>query len=396
MGEYRSLSQHEQDCFQNEWRLPNGDPRENPQESQSFPLHTLDIYFWDIEDSNHFLNVAVQLLSDSQIETDRQTPTQAEGHLSSVVQQLENVAVSDPAYQNGQTRNSRSDPTAVAPASQAQPLTSFPPPPPSVPLVEQQLGAGHAPFEEKKDPASFTPLPYNPAAPAAPEPIRPREKTPPPPEDGMAGTGLAAAVAADNGIPYTPPNQMMGGTGYASPPPSNQAPGLQYSYPASYASPPPSAGPQSPSHIFNTHSSTPTPGMPVRSYTQPLPGGQGHPTGRQGSLTFAPPPQDPNAHLYDQQIYGGVQASQHQSQAPLGGFQSHSYVQQSRPQQIPQPHDIHRQFYQPDEAEGRAMKNYAYKPTHNADSRFGDKLAGKAEGVESRVNKFFKKLEKKI
>lgn len=395
VGEHSTSSQHQEDTLQNEWRLPNGDPCENPQESQRFALHTLDIYFWDTEDSNQFLNVAAQLLSASQIDTDRQSPTQEKEHLSSVVQQLEDVAVSEPAYQNDQTRNSQSDPIALAPASQAQPLTSFPPPPPSAPLVEQQSGASYAPSGEKTDPASFAPLPYNPAAPAAPEPIRPREKTPPP-VDGMTGTGLAAAVAADNGIPYTPTNQMIGGTGYASPPPSNQTPGLQYSYPASYASPPPSAGPQSPSHIFNTHSSTPSPGMPVRSYTQPLPGGQGQPTSRQGSLSFGPPPQDPNAHIYDQHIYGGAQAPQHQGQAPLGGFPSHSYVQQSRPQQIPQPHDIHRQFYQPDEMEGRAMKNYGNKPTHNADSRFGDKLAGRAEGVESRVNKFFKKLEKKI
>jgi hypothetical protein len=29
---------------------------------------------------------------------------------------------------------------------------------------------------------------------------------------------------------------------------------------------------------------------------------------RQGSMSFAPPPQDPNAHLYDQHAYGGAQA----------------------------------------------------------------------------------------
>jgi len=47
---------------------------------------------------------------------------------------------------------------------------------------------------------------YNPAAPAAPEPIAHREKTPPP-EDGVEGSGLNAAARHDQG--YTPGIQQQ-------------------------------------------------------------------------------------------------------------------------------------------------------------------------------------------
>ncbi|KAJ5385039.1 hypothetical protein N7517_002950 [Penicillium concentricum] len=173
--------QYAHDAPQHEWRLPSGDPRDNPKELRDFArLHTLDIYFWTQEDATDFLDTVVRLLSNDQVETDREPAPQPQDTMSSVVQQLETVAVSDPAYMNGQTRNSRSEPTSTAaPVQQATPPTSsFPPPPPSGPQVDQRLSAGSTLAEEKKDPASFVPLPYNPAAPAAPEPIQYREKTP--------------------------------------------------------------------------------------------------------------------------------------------------------------------------------------------------------------------------
>ncbi|KAI2717715.1 hypothetical protein CBS147332_4595 [Penicillium roqueforti] len=404
--------QYGQDTLQHEWRLPSGDPRDNPKDVRDFPrLHTLDIYFWTEEDSTDFLDTVIRLLSSDQVETDREPEPLPQQTMSSVVQQLETVAVSDPAYQNGQTRNSRSEPTSTAASvTQALPQTiSFPPPPPSGPPVDQQLSAGSTPAEERKEPASFAPLPYNPAAPAAPEPIQHREKTPPP-EDGMSGTGLAAAVAADSGMPYTPPHQMMGGAGvvggFASPPPST--PGLQYAGPPSFASPPPSVGQHS--NSFSTASSSP--GMPVPSYSPSFIGGQGaqqYSSSRQGSMSFAPPPQDPNAHLYDQHVYGAAQAqSPPQYQAgptvPIGGFSHHSYDQtQAQQQQQQQQHqrfgseyDIHNQLYRPTEVEANShYQKYAQKAMKNPGQR-PRKLEDRAERLEGGVNRFLKKLERKL
>ncbi|CAG8144105.1 unnamed protein product [Penicillium salamii] len=399
-------------ALQHEWRLPSGDPRDNSNDFRDFPrLHTLDIYFWGTEDSTQFLDAAVQLLSNSQVETDREPAPQPEQPMSSVVQQLESVAVSDPAYQNGQTRNSRSDPMAVSPAPQGPPqISSFPPPPPSGMPTEQRSSNGPTPAEEKKDPASFAPLPYNPAAPAAPEPIQHREKTPPP-EDGMVGTGLAAAVAADNGVPYTPPNQIIGGVGgigaYASPPPSNQGPGLQYAGPPStglptYASPPPSAGLQY-SNSFSVQPTTQSPGMTTPSHSQSFLSGQGHSNSRQGSMSFAPPPQDPNAHLYDQQVYGGVKSQtppQSQVAAPGSGFSNYSHSQSSvtQPQQLQRAgseYDIHSQVYRPTEIEaGGHNQKYAQKAMKNPGR--SSRLEEKAERLEGGMNRFLRKLERKL
>ncbi|KAJ5615697.1 hypothetical protein N7537_000811 [Penicillium hordei] len=416
--------QYAHDTPQSEWRLPSGDPCDDPKEVRNFPrLHTLDIYFWTQEDATEFLDAAVRLLSNAQVETDREPAPQQQQTMSSVVQQLETVAVSDPAYQNGQTRNSRSEPTSTAaPLPQAPPPTSsFPPPPPSGPPVDQRLSAGSTPAEEKKDPASFAPLPYNPAAPAAPEPIQHREKTPPP-EDGMSGTGLAAAVAADNGMPYTPPHQMMGGTGgvggYASPPLST--PGLQYAgppvaAPPTFASPPPSAGLQHSNSFSTTRSSVHSPGTPVPSYSQSFLGGQGgqqYSASRQGSMSFAPPPQDPNAHLYDQQVYGAAQTQsppQYQAgtTAPVGGLSNYSYdqtqAQQQQQKQQQQQHqragseyDIHSQLYRPTEVEASShYQKYAQKAMKNPGQR-PRKLEDRAERLEGGMNRFLKKLERKL
>ncbi|KAJ5500253.1 hypothetical protein N7453_009304 [Penicillium expansum] len=393
--------QYAHDTPQREWRLPSGDPRNDPKEFRDFPrLHTLDIYFWTQEDATDFLDTVVRLLSSSQVETDREPAPQPQQTMSSVVQQLETIAVSDPAYQNGAATNQQ-----------------LPPPPPSGPPVDQRLSAGSPPAEEKKDPASFAPLPYNPAAPAAPEPIQYREKTPPP-EDGMNGTGLAAAVAADSGMPYTPPHQMMGGAGgvggYASPPPST--PGLQYAgppvaAPPAFASPPPSAGLQHSNSFSTTRSSVHSPGTPVPSYSQSFLAGQGgqqYSASRQGSMSFAPPPQDPNAHLHDQQVYGAAQAQpppQYQAGAavPVGGFSNYSYdqtqaqkQQQQPPQRAGSEYDIHSQVYRPTEVEaGSHYQKYAQKAMKNPGQR-PRKLEDRAERLEGGVNRFLKKLERKL
>ncbi|KAJ5132111.1 hypothetical protein N7448_006269 [Penicillium atrosanguineum] len=374
-----------QHASQYEWRLPSGDPRN--ERHSLLRLHTLDIYFWTLDDANQFLDTAGHVLEASQVKSDRtNTIPQPEQPMSSVVQQLENIAVSDPAYQNGQTRNSRSDsaPTS-APASQGthQPM-SFPPPPPSGPPADQQANIEQNP-ENKKEPENFAPLPYNPAAPAAPEPIKHREKTPPP-EDGTEGTGLMAAVAADHGIPYTP-SQKVGGVPSFGPPPTSTPgapyPGASAMASTGYSSPPPSAGlPRS--ATFPLQQTLPSPGLP--SYNQAYRTGQAWP----GS-----PPEDPNAHLFAQQAYGSPQSPP--QQLPIGGYSNYSY-NQSVTGHTPgsSEYDIHSQVYRPTEAEaGSHGQKYAARAM-KAPGQRPRKLEDNAAKLESGMNRFLKKLEKKL
>lgn len=383
-----------------EWRLPSGDPRN--ERHSLLRLHTLDIYFWTLEDSNQFLDTIGRVLATHQLETDR--PAQSEQPMSSVVQQLENVAVTDPAYQNGQTRNSRSEiQLGAAPAVQGiQQVPSFPPPPPSGPTADEQQSSSvqQSPVLEQKTPESFAPLPYNPAAPAAPEPIKHREKTPPP-EDGANGTGLAAAVAADHGIPYTPPSQVGGAVGMAALTSPQASQGISYNGApvtgaTGYASPPPSAGLTNPATL-STRSSIQSPGIP--SYQQSF-----QPS-TPGSMSFAPPPQDPNAHLYtqQQQLYGSPQsppAHQPNKAVQIAGYSNFSYDKSQQAQQQTQPgaseYDVHNQLYRPTETEANShVYQHAQKSMRNPGTR-GRKLEDKADKLESGMNRFFKKLEKKF
>ncbi|KAJ5891441.1 uncharacterized protein N7473_007669 [Penicillium subrubescens] len=375
-----------QQVSQHDWRLPGADPRSGQHELHR--LHTLDIYFWTIDDTNEFLDTVGRVLPAAQLQTDRPN-AQLDPPMSSVVQQLESVAVSDPAYQNGQTPNSRSEPAVGAPATQGPPQAmSFPPPPPSVPTADQQSvnSGSQASTADKQDSAGFAPLPYNPAAPAAPEPIKHREKTPPP-EDGTEGTGLAAALAADQGIPYTSPHQMGSTPGLSSfAPPPTSAQGIpSYSSapaiaPTGYASPPPSAG-LIHTNSFPSQPSVQSPGS-IPGYPQSFHIGQTWPsTPGQGTMSFAPPPQDPNAHLYAQQVYGTPQSPPQQQVSPavqIGGYSNYS------------------QLYRPTEAEaGGHGQKYAQKAM-KAPGQRPRKLEENAMKLESGVNRFFKKLEKKL
>ncbi|OQD77712.1 hypothetical protein PENDEC_c002G05139 [Penicillium decumbens] len=371
-----------------EWRLPSGDPRND--RHSLLRLHTLDIYFWNLDDANQFLDSASHVLATSQVDSDRVNAiTQPDQPMSSVVQQLENIAVSDPAYQNGQTPNSRSGPAAIsAPASQGQQTLSFPPPPPSGPQNSSQANAEQPPVEENKEPENLAPLPYNPAAPAAPEPIKHREKTPPP-EDGTEGTGLMAAVAADQGIPYAPQRQASGGVPSFAPPPTS-TPGTPYSAPPGYASPPPSAG-LPPSATFSLQQPVQSPGLP--SYHQAFQTGQAWP-GSPGAMSFAPPPQDPNAHLYAQQAYGSPQSSP--QQVPIGGYSNYSYAQSSSLQPGSSEYDIHNQLYRPTEAEASSRSQKHVQRAMKAPGQRPRRLEDNAAKLESGVNRFLKKLEKKL
>ncbi|EDN11330.1 RNA recognition motif-containing protein [Histoplasma capsulatum] len=384
---------------QNEWLLLNIDPRD---ESRAFlRLHTLDLYFWTSGDATLFLQNARKLLAPAQLDIipASQQPQAHEVAMSSVVQKLENVAITDPAYHNGQTRDSR---TETVPIQQPQPqlaIQNFPPPPAQSAISEpvSPLEAPSAQPVSKQEEAqiNYTPIAYNPSAPAAPEPIKPREQTPPPP-DGVTGTGLAAAAVSDSGQAFAPPPMSPG----FPPPPPNQAPG----YGGQYASPPPTAGLVHTSS-FTSHSSGQNHNQSgSMSFAPPPTAVQAPPSvpGVPGAVPYTPPPQDPNTHLFRQQSFGPPPASPHSSahqhyqggyadyrpgqapqppQAPMSGYSSYSYGQSHQQPPGGNIYDVHHQVYRPTEVEGNA--NYIKQGQRQSSSSLG-----------KGVGKFLKKLDK--
>jgi hypothetical protein len=117
-------------------------------------------------------------------------------------------------------------------------------------------------------------------------------------------------------------------------------------------------------------------------------------------MSFAPPPQDPNAHLYAQQVYGTPQSPPQQQVSPavqIGGYSNYSYAQpQGQQASSSGGYDIHSQLYRPTEAEaGGHGQKYAQKAM-KAPGQRPRKLEENAMKLESGVNRFFKKLEKKL
>lgn len=408
------------------WRLPNTDPRNEGK--YLFRLHTLDIYFWTDADATSFMNSVERMLEPQQVEImDRLQPPEPHEHLMSpVVQKLENVAIEDLAYRDGKTRNSRPAAPAFSP-----------------PATAANDAGQEAP--KSKDPESYKPLAYNPAAPPAPEPIKHREKTPPPPEAETEGTGLSAAAYSDHtqsisplshpthGLPSQPPYptsaqpstlsspQQHGGP-YASPPPFaglsglSPVPGGHASSMSSIPPPPPQSGRVS--SISSAHA------LSRAASTQ-----QGPSSVTSPQTAFSPPPRDPNAQFFggnkpldspSAQILGNSyvgpppqplqhlqpqyadyfanrpqQAPQGQAQQPLGGYSDHSYSQphhhhhRHHSQQPDGDYDVHGQVYRPTEQEAKH-----HRPS-NAGQPTG-KLEHQAGRVDKGVNRFFKKLEKRI
>ena len=395
------------------WRLPNTDPRNEGK--YLFRLHTLDVYFWTAEDAHSFIRSVRGIVQPQQLEIldSPSTPAAHEQVMSPVVQQLENVAIQDPAYHNGQTRNSRAALASPSP----------------MPSISGHPEATRDTAPKPEDPAAFKPLAYNPAAPPAPEPIKHREKTPPPPE-AEAGTGLAAAAYHDqaHAMPSSSPAQgqpqfSQGYVGahqdptrtssYTSPPPSNKYTGSSTSVQdhrlssASSLPGPPSQGRGPSTSPYVNQSFGPPPAKPLDpqvEYSQQL------------TTTFSPPPKNPNAHpiagtekpldspatqiLGDSYVSGPPQPLQHLQpqyadylashsppQQPVGGYSGYKYDQPQRHHghHGHHPHgneyDIHNQVYRPTEEEAPKVKLHKVPET------------GK---VDKGVNRFLKKLEKKI
>ncbi|KAL8779645.1 MAG: hypothetical protein Q9213_006836 [Squamulea squamosa] len=414
------------------WRLPNTDPRNEGK--YLFRLHTLDIYFWTAADATVFVGSLEKMLDAEQLEIlDRPSPPAAhENLMSPVVQKLENVAVEDSAYQNGHTRNSRS----------AVPVFS---PPPTASNETNQ----HTPKANGEE--NFKPLAYNPAAPPAPEPIKHREKTPPPPDAETEGTGLSAAAYNDHHHSHTvsplphsghgsmsqPPypssvhssaysSPQPHGSPYASPPPftglsgMSPAPGGRMSSMSSLPPPPPQGArtssvssaqapyiPPSTQHQIpsSTTSLQPSLGAPPRdpiafnsSGNKPM----DSPSAQILGNSYVGPPPQPLQHLQPQYADYLANRPQHQhapqAQAhdPSSGYSDYKYGQPHQhhhhSHQQGSDYDVHNQLYRPTEEETHRHKHH--KPSDGGQP--SGKLEQQAGKLDKGVNRFFKKLEKRI
>ncbi|KUI58678.1 hypothetical protein VP1G_05936 [Cytospora mali] len=378
-----------------EWHLPTYDPRN--ENKYHYKLHSLDIYFWTQQDALSFVNGVRRVLPPNQVDVqDEPAPPprheqRQHSQVNPLVQRLENVALSEstipppPPQTNGSNGN----------------IPSFAPPPVSA----VSGGDDNDDANSATSPASFAPMAYNPAAPAAPEQIRHREKTPPPEDVDLHP--LHARLVQDASTPFSPglvsglpsglsplspgvpPPQfhpMPGAPNFPAPP--VQTPGL-----------PPPQGFGAPSH----------PGM-TRAVTMPVHGSAPSPALQSpygfgqfpASPGFASPPTPHQA--LTAPVIGGVPGVTHSTHTPTppppalaspglpppppGGYSNYTYATQQGGGHGLNEYQIHQQAYRPTEGEV-AVK---YQPKKEVRGR----LEENAGRIERSVTGMLKKFEKKF
>ena len=340
-----------------------------------YRLHTIDLYFWTVDDATMFLDSLKRVVNSHQLQviTNPNIPSHSEHKndvMNPVVAKLEKAAISHTS------RN-----PSISSATQ-----SFPGPP-------------TAPAPTSSPPANnYAPMAYNPAAPAAPEPIAHREKTPPPP-DAADGTGLNSAAANDHlAHQYTNPLQASfapqptSSQPYMPGPPSRTptftgapgAPGIQRqntsgslppppNSPPAFA-PPPSGTPQYDAQGNpqpNVHRQSSVPAQQYANY----PGSPGHAPPGYGS-TASPLPSP----TYTPQQY------QPMASPPPGGYSQYQYSTTSHSQ-----NPVHQQLYRPTKQEAETVDHDAANP-QAPNSNIRKRVAKAEEGIGS----LLKKLDKKF
>lgn len=336
---------------QSEWHLPTYDPRN--ENKYHYKLHSLDLYFWTQQDALQFINGVRRVLPPSHVEVlDEPAPPPQPVGMSSVVQKLEDAAISDPQYGASTASSQRTvhdlglggGAATVSPEASA---AALPPPPPP--------------------PANFAPIAYNPAAPAAPEAIRHREKTPPPDEDPL--NPLAVAVAYDyQKQPFTPAFPP-GVTSPGLPPHGVTSPGLP---PPQFAGPPQHPGVHR-AATMPVHSGMASPGL-ASPYGSSFPGPP------------APPPSQPASQPTPPVTNSSLPPP------PAGGYPNYSYSQQAPARHASQDYSIHQQLYRPSGSEKGSKPPQPYQPKPEGRGRL-EENAGKLErGVQGMLKKFEKKF----
>ncbi|KAG9243754.1 hypothetical protein BJ878DRAFT_480801 [Calycina marina] len=381
-----------------EWRLPHFDPKN--ENKYMYRLHTVDLYFWIKEDALKFVSSVRRVLPQHQISIEDEpvaalasdsTPLPHTDVMSPVVQKLECAVISDPSYQQGQTQDSRAT------------SASFPGPPVSAAYSDH---TPPAPTPPQTQPVAFVPIAYNPAAPAAPEAIKHREKTPPP-ADG-ATNPLVAATAQDHGQTYGGGFQQRFG-GFSGRPTSQ----TQASYFPSQSAPlgPPGIPPpvqaqtqqvQSPHAQHFQNSFSPPPTAPINTVQSP-PAYKADPSPQFANYPGSPGLSSP---MTSPAIYSPGFAPSHQptpgaynpaASPPPGGFAQYSYgasnTSLSNTPAMQTQYSVHQQVYRPTEAEAGTKHHEKPKPAGKAPSGKFEQRAGQ---LEKGMTGLFRKLEKKI
>ncbi|EON98810.1 putative rna recognition motif-containing protein [Phaeoacremonium minimum UCRPA7] len=342
-----------------EWHLPTYDPRN--ENKYHYKLHSLDIYFWTQQDALQFVNGIRRLLPPNQIDVldEPGPPPRHDAAVSAVVQKLENAAISDPTYASaGQTQNG---------------VPSFAPPP-----LSAVSGGSPSPQPQTHN---FAPIAYNPAAPAAPEAIRHREKTPPPEDGGL--NPLHATLVHDASTPFSPGLPIhpsgLGPLSPGIPPPAFHSPPGAPSFPGppigSPGLPPSGYGSLGPGHPGLTRAAT----MPVHGMASPMtspyggqfPGSPGFAPLQQPHLTPTPPISSPGM-----------------PPPPPGGYSQYSYANQGPGLAGGVDYSVHQQAYRP--TEGETAVNYQPK------KEVRGKVEENAGRLERGVTGMLKKFEKKF
>ncbi|EHA53842.1 hypothetical protein MGG_04655 [Pyricularia oryzae 70-15] len=368
-----------------EWHLPWYDPRNETK--YHYKLHSLDVYFWTQADALQFVNGVRRVLPQQQVEVldepappPRQfQPPPSAADTSGLVQKLENAAISTEAG----TERAGSGASGGA-------LSFAPPPMSAVSGANSDNPPSSSSLPPPPPPQNFAPMAYNPAAPAAPEAIRHREKTPPPPDGGL--NPLQQTLAYDAGTPFSPglaPSGMSGPLSPAIPPPQfGQVPGAP-----SFPGPPQPQGVSSPGMAPAGFGQHPHPGLsrahtvPVQSFGTPLaspygsafPGSPGFPPNQQMSHPSLPQTQNPTPPAPG--TPGLPPPPPPPASAPL--------TSKATAGMVPMDYSIHQQAYRPDEGE------MEHKTKFKSD-RETRKLESSAYRLEKGVTGMFKKFEKKF
>ena len=367
-------------------------------------LHTVDLYFWTVNDAARFTDSLKRLLAQRQLDLS-ETPaaTEHRDSMSPVVEKLERAAVYSPPHPR--TPSALSVRQARLSAQSSSPQVTYP-----------------SPYSTSSQTSI---APYNPAAPAAPEPIAHREKTPPP-EDGDAGTGLNATAMHEQGSQASVGSSLVSHSSFQQTPQRQAYPGppQRSASVQSMPPPPPTAIPSTTnmyqataaSHmpLYSVPLSLPLPSAPAQSsshgqphqahtsaYVQPQSSGHSYPiTLPLQSLKPSGTPGPPQLYSHATPLHSSG-LSQHPLQSPdsqparsgyaIGSHSTDSHSPQAQPQHLQaDTYSVHGQRYQPTQAEA----------SHGHTKQVQPSKPGAFEGgigrLEKGVGRFLRKLDNKI
>ncbi|OAA62042.1 RNA recognition motif-containing protein [Niveomyces insectorum RCEF 264] len=369
-----------------EWHLPTYDPHN--QAIYHYPLRSLDIYFWTPRDALQFVNgvrfvlPAHQLdIQDEPVAAPPPPPPQQQQHQrrppavaaaqNDLVQKLEHVAI------NHSHRSCR--------WTHIRRTTSL-----------GRLGRG--PPHDAIAAATAAPVPimaYNPAAPPAPEAIRPREKTPPP-EDTPAHDPLHQTLYQDANTPFSPGLVVPAGLGPLSPgvpPPAFQPPPGAPSFPGppAYTGQPGPPGP--PGHPGLIRAAT----LPPLNAPAPFnPAYPGSPPGFLPPPTAAsvPPPPMPAAAAvagFSHYSYKNEGATAAAAAAAAGGSTLTTTTTTTTNSSTPD-FSVHQQLYRPTEGEASKHHTQAYRQKQDPRGMLEESAGRLERGVTGMLKKFEKRF----